>query len=132
MELSSLLRYNILSNIKEYIVDNISNPLINFYSPTELICSVPFDGMIPQNSYGTKAAYLFTKNDAPFLRNIVSASGTVQNFKISGLIPGYSQDDNFIIGTVGAYSSGSDIKFNKINWVEGMNITLTNLVLVMK
>ena len=135
MILAVSLREDLIGKIREYIVTNLAveERLINFFSSTsELLAQIPFDDLINQGNVGGKVSYLFNRVDSNILRYFTISSGTVQTFKIPGKLTGGVLDENFIVGSVGAYSSNADMKFNRIYWSSGLNITITNLLMVMK
>jgi hypothetical protein len=98
------------------------------------LCTIFFGSVSDPSTTGDKATYLFKSiDDSVTLRGSVDIAGAVKTFRIMGVIPPSSIPiDNFITGTVGGLSSSADMKFNKTTWSEGMNITISNLYLVMR
>jgi hypothetical protein len=133
------MRQDLLGNLKDSIiaVDSVDRA-IYFYDDTEAeICRVYFNSIEDAGSSGDIATYQFFSLDgSSTMRGTVSTPGLVKTFKIKGILPGriYPDDviSNFITGTVGGFTSSADMKFNKTSWVAGMNISISNLYLVMK
>lgn len=139
MNISVLMRKDrFLADLKTSIVTYIPNDAdrnIYFYGNDfpEHICAIPFTDLVYDSISGNIARYKFKSYDGDILRSIVVRYGTVKRFKISGKVnSGDSIDTSFIEGTVGSLASSSDLRFNRIVWSEGMNITITDLYLIMK
>ena len=137
MNISVAARSDLLKNLRTYLVDNVpeNNRYIYFYSSgsPNALCSLKYSDITTPSITGGKATYTFVAIDGVTLRNIVSLGGKVSSFKISGrVLIADSLDSEFVVGTVGSFSSSSDMKFNKLQWEVGMNVTVTNLMLVMQ
>ena len=132
------MRGNLLTDIKTAIITNITSTdrKIYFYgsaNPAVILCSILFDDLINLSTIGDIASYLFSSSNGVTLRDTVVESGIVKTFNIWGRV-NISDPINtsFITGTVGGLTSSADMRFNKINWQIGQNITITNLYLTMK
>jgi hypothetical protein len=125
----------LLADLRTSIVTYITDPHIYFYGNEipEYLCAVPFIDVIPYSIDGGIAKYRFMSNDGAILRNIVERNGVVKSFKIHGKVEsGDSVDESFIEGSVGGLTSSADMRFNRISWSAGMNITISDLYMVMK
>jgi hypothetical protein len=110
---------------------------IYFYdSEGTLLCTIFFYTLSTSATVGDKVECLFKSADSSTtIRGTVETAGIVKTFRIMGLTDlgePESIDGDFITGTVGSLSSSADMKFNKTSWSEGMNITISNLYLVMR
>ena len=138
MNISVSMRSYLLTDIRTAIVTNILpvDRQIYFFGtdPNIVLCSLLFNDLINLSTVGNKASYLFSANDGPTLRNTVVAADKVKTFKIWGKVNNSdpSPDQSFITGSVGGLTSSADMKFNKVDWQIGQNITITNLYLLMK
>jgi hypothetical protein len=124
--------------ITEAIGPLIPSKTIKFYSfdgPT-LLCEVPFDDLEIYTD-GDRVGYKFKYADGTkVLRGSVLASGTVAYFDIDGVVP--AEDlipaelvTDMIHGTVGGLSTTADIRFNSLSWTGDVNISLSNLAILM-
>lgn len=98
------------------------------------LCTIFFNSVSNPSTSGDKVTYLFKSLDgAPTIRGTVEVPGAVKKFRILGMLTGgLTPNGNFITGTVGGLSSSADLKFNNTTWSVGMNITISNLYLVMR
>lgn len=128
----------LLASVKESLeVVPVDDRAIYFFDINDVrLCTIFFNQVSNPNVTGDKVTYLFKSlDDSSTIRGTVDVAGTVKTFKIFGATD-LTQPElinlNFITGTVGALSSSADMKFNKTSWTIGMNITISNLYLVMR
>jgi len=139
MNLIVSMRSKILEGLADALVTNVPEleRAIYFYDESGEVelCKVYFYSVETPSTSGGKATYRFyAKDGSTVIRGTVGDNeGTVKSFKISGCVPpSTSPVDDFITGTVGGLTSSADMKFNKTLWQTGMNITISNLYLVMR
>jgi hypothetical protein len=131
MKFAKLLRQEMLGDVARPAI-MAGDKKIKFYEGNDLLCEVQFsDLVIKTEGVGDSAVYVFTGSDGlDLLIGAVSAGGTVSRFKIQAEV-GSVLDNDAISGSVGAITSGADIKFNNVSWQPGMTITLRSVSLIL-
>jgi hypothetical protein len=137
MQVNTTLRQDMLNLLKTSITVGygavVPTKTIKFYSSSHgsPLCTVTFDDLEIYTD-GDRVGYKFKSSDGTMvLRGVVENTGTVSNFEIDGVLSSEAVVTNMLYGTVGGLSTSADIRFNSLNWTEGVNISLSNLAIIM-
>jgi hypothetical protein len=132
MNIATQLQSKMLEQANVFLVNAVIIPqAIIFLEDTTVLCSVPYSDLVPMVNDSKK--YAFVDGNGLFvLKGAVSASGTVNNFKINGADENNALIDNVVTGTVGSLGSGKDIVFNKVAWAINSIVTLNTLYFSIK
>jgi len=137
MQVNTTLRQEMLNLLKTSITVGyglvVPTKTIKFYSntPGDPLCTVTFNDL-EIYSDGDRVGYKFKSSDGTFvLRGSVANTGTVAYFNIDGVLDDETPVVDMLHGTVGGLSTTADIRFNSLSWTEGINISLSNLAIIM-
>lgn len=138
MQTDIQIRREMLDTLAGFIndADGVGNHVIQFLNASDVvIAAIEFDFVELQTDSGSSAIYRFKFiDDTYILKGLAiedAGPGGVTKFQIQAKYGTPPSNNWGITGTVGTLASSADIKFNSVQWVTGLYITITSLRFVL-